>query len=67
MKFCDDGDIVRALGFVALNYAYAEDEIDDVLALLARAVPSAGEQRKYHLGDKAKWLGDTLTAEFHQQ
>ncbi len=41
----DDGDIVRGLGFVALYAAYLEEQIDNLLTMLA-AIESYDEVKQ---------------------
>lgn len=49
-----DGDIVRALGFVTLYSAYAEEEVDYLLEMLSAVEPYGDSKHRWPVSRKLK-------------
>jgi len=64
----DDGDIVRGLGFVALYAAYLEEQIENLLMMLAPVEAYDEEKQRWPISKKIKHavkvLGILDTTEF---
>jgi hypothetical protein len=50
----NDGDIVRGLGFVALYAAYLEEQIDNLLMMLAPIEAYDKKKQRWHISKKIK-------------
>ena len=59
-----EGDLVRPLGFVTLYFAYAEYELDLLLAHLSPLEPFDEAKRQWQVGRKLT-LGEDLLRRFH--
>jgi hypothetical protein len=59
----DDGDIVRALGFVTLYASYLEEQIEDLIELLSQIQAYSGG---WQISRKINFAIDTLT-NFNQE
>ena len=57
-----DGDIVRALGFVALYAAYVEESVDVVMERLSLVDEITDKQRRWPISSKIDWCKDILTS-----
>lgn len=55
-----DNDIIRALGFVALNSAYVEESVDEVMERLSLVNERTEKERKFPTSQKIKWCIKTL-------
>jgi hypothetical protein len=50
----DDGDIVRGLGFVTMYAAWVEEDVDDLLRLLAAIEPFDEKKQRLQISGKLK-------------
>jgi len=50
----DNGDIIRGLGFVTLNSAYLEEQIDNLLHMLSSVEQFAEEEQRWPVSRKIK-------------
>jgi hypothetical protein len=57
----DDGDVVKALGFVALNSGYLEDELAELAKAVASFCPMHDKIQAFRLADRARHLRKSLT------
>lgn len=67
MAITADTDPVRGLGFVTLNAAYLEEQIDNLLFMLQPVEPFPNEEQRWPASrkiSKAKRLVETLTFEY---
>ena len=48
----DDGDIVKALGFVSMYSAWVKEDVDDVLRLLDTVEPFGSKQQRWPISRK---------------
>lgn len=55
-----DGDIVRALGFVALYAAYVEESVDVVMERLALVKELTGKESRWPTSRKIDWCIEVL-------
>jgi hypothetical protein len=62
MHLNDDGDMIRGLGFVALNAAYIEEKIDECLELFISIGMSDKSMRRTQVSSKLKELKRLLAA-----
>lgn len=64
MPMNDDGDIIRACGFMAIYFGNLEEELNDLFDLTLQSCPSL--KSKAHLGfrEKAKHVRKQLTQRF---
>ncbi len=64
MPMNDDGDIIRACGFMAIYFGNLEEELDDLFDLTLQSCPDL--KSKAHLGfrEKAKHIRKQLTHRF---
>lgn len=56
----DDGDIVRGLGFVSLYAAYLEEQIENLLIMLAPIDPYDEVKQRWPVGKKIKHITKVL-------
>lgn len=67
---CDDGDIVRGLGFVSMYSAWVEEDVDDLLRLLAPVKPFGEKEQRWRISRKldhaAKLVASLGSAELDQ-
>ena len=64
MKFKDDGDFARAIGFVSIYMAYVEDELASRIEQLNDLGIDPSNIQQYCLSDQAKYLLKILEGEF---
>lgn len=66
----DDGDIVRGLGFVSMYSAWVEEDVDDLLRLLASVKPFDEKKQRWQISKKldhaAKLVASLSSAELDQ-
>jgi hypothetical protein len=53
---CDDGDIVRGLGFVSIYSAWIEEDVDDLLRLLAPVEPFDDKKQRWQINRKLDYV-----------
>lgn len=54
MPLIDDGDMVRALGFVTIYAAWLEEDVDDLLRLMNPIEPFDEKKQRWHISQKLK-------------
>jgi hypothetical protein len=64
IRYRDDGDPVKALGFVALNSAYLEDEMARLVEIVQGFAPLHENIQSFRLADQARQVRKTLAKEF---
>lgn len=52
MPLADDGDIVRALGFVTMYTAWVEEDVDDLLRMMESVEPFDEKKQRWQISRK---------------
>ena len=60
MKLHDDGDLIKALGFVALHSAYLEDELEELTGLISQHHSMHKNIQSFRASDMARHLRKTI-------
>jgi hypothetical protein len=64
IRYRDDGDPVKALGFVALNSAYLEDEMATLVEIVQGLAPLRENIESFRLADQARHVRKALAKEY---
>ena len=62
----DDGDIVRAIGFLAIYSAYLEDEMVKIVQMVDKFSPFKNKIEQFRLADQARHLRKKLQKCFEE-
>lgn len=60
MALPDDGDLIKALGYVAMYAAWLEEDVDDILRIMAPAREFDGAVQRLPIGRKLKHARETV-------
>jgi hypothetical protein len=62
----DDGDLIKALGFIALHSAYLEDEIFELVERVFRLGKIKKDIQHYRVADQARHLRKSFICWFKE-
>lgn len=66
MPINDDGDIIKACGFLAIYFGNLEEELDDLFNLTLQSCPDLKSKAHLRFKEKAKHVRKQLTKRFNE-
>lgn len=62
MPMHDDGDIVRACGFLAIYFGNLEEELNDLFELICKKIKDDGFVKKFRFSERVKYIRKAINA-----